>query len=339
MNTSGSLDLTIAKSVAYLTKVGGGTIANMNELHLLADGAIALVDDKNTIIPANVAAANIVGVKSFRIYRGGTNGKASASGWIDRASVRRKVVGVAPVKRVIQLGKNTTGSMNYPSPLIAGSVASIVIVRKNDDPSNTFFTREVQQQTVKRYETTVRVGDTNAAITNRLIAKVNADANCWVTAAGIDDAGTNNGIAFTAKDFGFDFTVAGDDILISATRHAGTALNYGKGTYSQMKRLERNHNIRLGNGSEAQPFHAMTHSMTSIVDGMFTNMADTDTPLDLWHFDVIAENISGHAPMPINFNEIVVAFVNGSAVLTTFETMLGQLMLTPDASGGVTASV
>lgn len=338
-NTSGSLDLILAKSVAYLAKTGGGTIANMNELHLLADGAIALVDDKSTLIPANVAAANIVAVKAFRVYRGGANGKYQVSGWIDRASPRRKTVGAAAVKRVIQLGKNTTGSMNYPSPLIVGSVASIHIVRVDDIPGDSFVTREVESQRIKRYSTKVLVGDTNVTITNRLIAQVNADPTGWVVAAGIDDAGSNNGITFTAKDFGFNFSVSGNDIILNATRHPGTALNYGKGLYSQLKRMERNDHIRRGAGSGAQQFASMMHNFPSLVDEMYTNLAETDTPLDLHHFDVFAENNSGIAPLNVSMNEIVVAFVNGSAVLTTFETMLAQLMLTPDASSGLTPSV
>lgn len=338
-NTSGSVDLITTKAVAYLAKTGGGSVANMNELHLLADGAIALIDDKSTIIPSNVSAANIVATKAFRIVRGGANGKYKMSGWIDRASPRRKTVGAAPVKRVLQLGKNTTGSMNYPSPLIVDSFASIHIVRVNDLNDTGFFTREVASQRIRRYSTKVQVGDTAVAITNRLIAQVNADPNGWVVAAGIDDAGSNNGIGFTAKEFGFSFTVSGADIIANATRHPGTALNYGKGTYSQLKRLENNDDIRTGRGSAAQPFASLMYTATSAVDELFANKADTDTPLDLWHFDVFLESNSGIAPMNVAINEIVVSFVNGSAVLTTFETMLGQLMLTPDAGTGMTPAV
>jgi len=240
----------IGKDIAYAAKVGGGVIADLNEIDQLDDGALAVFTEDGTLLIGLAAAVDalLVDVKKVYYVLGGkdTTEGAIISQMIPRASARLDAAAyLAPVKEVVTVGNDlSTGALNFPGTLIAGTIASMRIIEK--DPKIELGLEKF------RYEHYVTAGDTNQTIIDGLVAKINGNSKSPMIAAKV---GAGVGITLTAKEFGKTFEVTTDDIMIDATKqYNGTgnsvAIEFGSGTADQVAAIEEEFSAGEGNTSK-----------------------------------------------------------------------------------------
>lgn len=246
----------IGKNVAYAAKIGGGTIADYKEVGSLAAGAIAVfASESNTLLTAANVVASMADKKGVYIAVG--SGDATKGADLTIIAKRlgtdyRKQAYVAPVKVFKVIGEGATnggatppGDLNEPATLVVGDEAFIRIT----DTTPGVITTNTH---IKRYSYTVRTGDTIAIVVAALVAAINADTDSIVTASDIASAG----IGLVAKNFGVNFAISLDGILINSTIDEAEnplsvsdaiAINYGKGTYAQVAQLEALFSPQQGN--------------------------------------------------------------------------------------------
>jgi hypothetical protein len=257
-------------SVAYAAKQGGGTIAGFHEINLLAPGALVAVDENNNIIPANVTALDLQGVKKFRFYVGIDSQDPNAvttqyprkSLLIDRFTLPfKKKAYDAPVKKVMRFGNDgvTSGaSFNFPT-IIPGMEVFLRITRRQDATHfspTAYRGRQIGNMidSISVSYTTI-VGDTAATIGTKLVALINNHAgntgdNKWIVAATIGNP--VSGVQLTAHHFFQDFDVTFDGILTNSFKITSTAINFGSGYFTQVKELEEQDSTRRGNTSRRE---------------------------------------------------------------------------------------
>lgn len=241
----------IGKQIAYAAKVGGGTIAGINEIDLLDTGAIAVFSENNVLLTQAGVAASMADQKRIYVAVGNQvdpSSKTFGSFMIPRVGVNYvKTAYTAPVKQVKFIGNDGTTAgtaLNYPT-LLVNDEARIKIT------DTTKGLRTIAGD-VKRYSAIVKSGSTPASITVDLINAINNDPDSIVVAAGV---ATNTGISLTAKNFGTTFDIALGGILESATiEEVGGSLpgvavnvNTGEGTYDQIVALEDVYSAERGN--------------------------------------------------------------------------------------------
>lgn len=227
--------------VDYADKIGGGTIADMTEVNQLAQGAFAIFTDNGTLVTSGTSLTSIQMCKSWYIAMGQANGKPYLSTLIDRDAYDRRYCDyVAPVKPVKAVGYNgTSGNLNFPSTLVAGSLAIIRIGIRSP-----FFEPKEDKYS---FEYKVRTGDTTATVLAAVRDGINAIPGIPVTAA---ITGTNQGLSFTANNFYYDFDVFVDELFIPSTRSTVTSVVFGKGTDPEIAQLEETGTTYRGNTSK-----------------------------------------------------------------------------------------
>lgn len=300
----------VSKNIAYAAKVGGGTIAGINEINLLDTGSLAVFTDKNELLTAANAAATLLDKKKFYFAVGNqlTNqSKTYISVPIPRVGTSyTKTAYVAPVKLIKYIGNDGTTAgtqLNYPT-LVTGDEAMIRI-------TDTTLSFRTLSPDMKRYSQVVKTGDTAALITARLVTTINADPDAIVVAAGV---ASNTGISLTSKDFNTTFDIALDGILVNATIEepegstpgVSVALNYGSGTSDQITAIEDSFSVERGNTNRSwQPQFWYTNT-SLVIAGVTYNIytlnwnANRDTALgrqDTYMFEVkVAIPSSGTVP-------------------------------------------
>jgi len=260
-------DLFITKStVDYAAGLTGGTSGTW-DLASLTEGAIAIFDGDGLLLDGispsittnkfSIALATAEGFKQSILF--------------DRDNFTyQKLAYVAPVAAVKFIGSDTAGSagsysLNLPTSLVAGDVLGVTITdvtKRFDDLSR-----------MKTYTYTVVTGDiktgTGASnIITKLVAVINADPNCIVTALALTDGTNNDGIKFTANTAGNEFMIGktksmggvtnileNADIVeygrvnneLDAASVLGTQNNPGQGTAAWLTALETEMSVRDGN--------------------------------------------------------------------------------------------
>lgn len=113
----------IAKDVAYAAKTGSGTIASIDEVNLLAEGAIAFFNKNGSLIPvdSNSPVAADITSESF-IIACGVGGKARLSPMIDRRYFKY-VKGVFTQERaqIKFLGSHNAATLTGSGSLVVGA--------------------------------------------------------------------------------------------------------------------------------------------------------------------------------------------------------------------------
>ena len=251
-------DLFISKTAAVYPL--SGTVAGIWEIDSIPTGGLAMFNQDGSIISDatsvfNIVAADITG-DSVTISLTTADGTTKNSISIPRDGFEySKRAYAAPVAAVKILGSDTatgsgTYSLNLPSTIAVGDIAGVIIT----DKSKAF---DVANRS-KEYSITVVNGDLLTGVTakniiTKLVAIINADSLCPVTAVAHNDATNNTGIKFTADTAGVDFDLANvsgiletSDILeynvvngkyVAFTTNL-TAGNIGHGTAAQVKLLE-----------------------------------------------------------------------------------------------------
>lgn len=308
-------ELLILKDVAYSAKIGGGVISGINEVNLLAAGAIAYFDDSNNMLTAAIAAGSLLDDKSvyFAVGSGDAATGAKISQKVNRSTgTFNKKAYVAPVKPVKFIGFNgATGTLFGVVPS-AGTVLSIRITRQDIvNPLN------LPNDKV-RYDYVVKAGDTAIIIQNALVAKINANTNSSVVAVGMGGVG---GIQLTAKNFEETFEIGVADGLAYATiteaAAPATLLVLGFGTPSQILKLESYFDVEEGHTNKVLAAPRNTWKVPSAVDTAETYDVYTIS----WRQD--NGNPTG-VNVGVATKEIMIAMPNGAAAITqaNFETAM-----------------
>ena len=247
------LRLIIAKAgVTYAGKVGGGTIANIGEVHLLLEGAMAVFGDDGTLITSVTDVAVVKNFATFKVATGAASGIPNVSIPVDRdAFLQRLTLAAAAVKQRTYVGKGTsTGSFNA-QPIAANDEGGVKIIDMTSGTRTPLSTNFIS--------VTARATDTIATLADRVITMINADANCLVTATAIQTTGVTTGIRLDAKADNTVFDVALDGFFKYADKSEGgvngsLARKTGRGTFAQILADEKISNTSLGMDNTAGQF-------------------------------------------------------------------------------------
>lgn len=192
-------------------------ITGINDVNSLTEGAIGIFTEKNTLLTpdstANVAG-DLDGALGIRFVLG-KNATDDSLNWSPMIPLTARVVRTnyaAPTKKKMAIGAEKTsspiGSLNAPSTLVAGTVATITIMDTTDAirPPKRMY----------QLEHRVLASDTITTICASLIAKNAAHPNKFVTLAAITISSATAGLTVTADDYDVDFSIAVDGILANA---------------------------------------------------------------------------------------------------------------------------
>lgn len=265
--------LVVVKDVLLNAKTGGGLISGINEINLLADGALAIFTDKNEMLTASNAAATLVNKKSIYFARGSGSSTlgANLSTPIEResANVEYKYY-TSPVKEVILIGNDgvvSGASMNIATP-VAGTIAYLRIMDTAEDNINLIR--------AERYSYTVVTGDLAADVVAGLVAAANANTATKYVVASVN---TNQGITITSLEDEQTFEVGLDGIVSAATittdgSGASVLIAYGSGTSADVSVLESSFNSEDGNTSRLYLANKFYSKPSDVVSGAHYDLAN-----------------------------------------------------------------
>lgn len=324
-------DVHILKDVAYLAKQGGGSVT-INDLHLLAPGAFAVVCE-GTLVTTLTVEADLAGKKTFDLYVGTNNGSVTKAAQYPRTSLginrypklfatKAYAAGTA---RVVDVGYNgSSGSLGLPGTLIPGEICTMKIIRRNIANDNyPLSTREDQLNNfvdALRINYTIKATDNLAAVVTALVNAVNnhpqnQGVDKWITAAGI----SGQGVGLTASSKYQDFDVVTDDAIIDATITVDTAQVFPVGTWQQVRELEQNAVTRFGDSNRT---HLREHyfDVASQVDTA-VNYEQIVIAYDTPQTVALAANAG-----PIN-NELILALPTAATNRADYLTVLNTVIL------------
>lgn len=320
-----------AANATYLAKTGGGTCATLQEVVAsLAVGAIAIITDKQVLVTTATTAANIAGSNSFKILYRTSDGVLRNTPMISRGALwYGPLAAVAAVKRNQVIGGTLIAAMNLPATLAVGDVATLIV-------TNTKYPQQSGNGDVKVYEVKAIAGDTFITLTTKLIAAVNADPQRIVDAVAIMDGLNVAGIRLTAVDFGSVFEVGSDGVLANAQKHRdGTTESSsvgvtGQNLYSQLRRVAEDAELTAGRQFTGTRDQAQWWSATNVVDEMIPTKVDTATGLTTYNWVASNSGNMGAAQRTEGTQtNYTLAFVPGTAVLTSFNTIAPILFTVP----------
>jgi hypothetical protein len=293
----------ITKDVAYRAKKGGGTIASIKEINELAAGAIAFFTPDGSIIlvPADqtapvvaAAAALLRDVKTVSIATGREVG-ANLVSMIPRRGVNEvnRQNYKAAVKPIIRVG-GTTAALALP--FAASGDASI---RVYDSSYTTRFNTAFAN--ASEYK---RVGETNEALLDRLIAQLNANTSLEVTVAKLGAGTANLGFTVTPKEDNITIEVAVGGMFEYASIVQTTQGNYSINSGADILQIEKDFSSDEGNGNYqeftnewySRNMEANVSANYDVVNIMWEGMHDTPT--------------SSHVVM---HNRVALAFITSAA--------------------------
>lgn len=318
--------IVIAKdSLAYAAKIGGGTISGINEVNLLADGAIAVFTDKSELITALNVAAILIDKKG--VFYAVGSGSATTGAYVTTVTGRlganyKKVAYVAPVKSKKYIGYDgaTVGtSLNLPT-LIAGAEAFIKII---DTTKGLRTIGSVYSNEIKSYSYVLKTGNTDTIIINALVNAINNDPTSVVTAA-VVSATPTLGISLEHKEVGGTFTISLDGVLSSATKAepegaivgASVAMKYGEGTYAQILAQEDLYSPGRGNTNKVYQPHLWYSAASMAVSGK---------TYDQYNVSWTGEHNRETSSQSTTNQSIILALPVGVAAQATFETIMAQV--------------
>ena len=314
----------VSKSIAYAAKVGGGTISGINELNLLATGAIAVFTENNVLLTALNVATESPDVKKFYIAVGNqaTESKTYVSSLIPRMDLDyRKIAYVAPIKlkKFIGYDGTTAGTAFNMGTIVAGTEA---FIRITDTTPGLRTMGSVYENEIKRYSTLAVTGDTATTIANRLIVNINNDPDSIVVASAV---GSTTGIQLLAKEYGTTFAISLDGILINASKvepegaitGVSVAITYGEGTSGQIAALEEAYSPERGNSNKVH--------LPQLYYKVPSNVEDGET------YNIYEYLFNGKRTIALGNQdtyrfEILVAMPDGATQEANFETIMSEIV-------------
>ena len=315
--------LLITKSSTYAAKTGGGVISGINELNLLADGAIAVFTDRNELVTTANASTIFENRKGFFIAVGG-NGTDRIGTDLSPVIERENIVFytkkdyVAPAKQKIIVGVgDTTGAHNIGT-IAAGDIALMRIT----DTTGAI----IPSETIERYEYRVKTGDGADEVLDALIAQINAKSVLGTAAA----HGTpTDGFAFTVANFNqtveitFDGIISEITIDYSVTANGAVRMTYGVGAPANVARLEEEVSPILGNTNKIH-LSGYYYKRKSAVDLSAT--------YDMYHLGFQGTRQVGQ-PVVKNTTkqEVIIAMPDGATQQTAFQTIMAAALAVENA--------
>lgn len=310
----------IGKNVAYAAKIGGGTISGVNELNLLAAGAIAVFASESNVL---LTAANVVASMDdkkgvfFAVGSGDATKGSDTTIMAKRLGTDyRKKAYVAPVKLVKVIGGGATNgsSLNLPGTLIEGTEANMRVINTTSGVITT-------NTHIKRYDYVVKTGDTDLIIITALAAAINNDIDSIVVAT----LNGSTGIILTAKNFGVTFAVTVAGILVNAVIDEpenplattdSVAINYGEGTYEQIAQLELMHSTQQGNTNQVYQPNLWWKKVAK---------ADSAATYDTYVISWMGSKERAIGVVPTVAHEITVAMPNGATQQAAFQSVMAEV--------------
>lgn len=340
MNNS-SYELFVTKaSVAYKAKEGGGSISGINEVNLLAQGAIAVfIDDPDhTMIASNASADAHADAQEFYFAIGMLTGTPASEIHSKRSKTIRKdglqVIKknyAAPVKKNIKVGYNSgtsTGSLNLPSTLVVGSVATLKVYREDNQVLSSPLANMSQNRglmvdsiLISDY---VRASDTADTLIARMVASINAHpknqgSQKWVTASVLGTSGAGTLAINLAGQLNYqDFYVAKDDILANADVTVTADLDFGHGTSPQIAEMEQIARIIDGDTNRTMlPSYYFNQPSVVVAGATYTTYA----------FKWNANTAVPSPYKPSTEMEFVIAVPDADTIETNIDTILAALSI------------
>ncbi len=323
------LNLVVAKpAVAYAAKTGGGTIANIYEINLLAPGAIAVFTEENVLVTTSTSAPSLVGTQQFWIACGSLDGRAAIkTAPIDRNAFHQlKTAYVAPAKQVTIIGENSAGngSLNLPVTLVTDTTAFLRISK---------MTGTYQAGDKLSYEVPIAVGETGHTLVAKIVTMINNNPESIVVATPVVDTSVNVGITLTAKDFGVAFEVGKAELFANADvwkNGVGTSVTVvqGQGTLAQLQQLEQEADITTRGKSASAGQQALWWKQPSELT--FSGATNFVT----YNFKWKSEHNVGAYSMEASINHAIVAIATGDSLITAFDTILALLVQAPETGAG-----
>lgn len=322
--------IVVAKEVVYAYNTSAAAITSVNAINDLDTGSIAIFTEAGALVTAANMGTVLDDVKRCYIAVGNqatvTGGaKSMITVPFPRIGFNvsyRKDAYVAPVKLRKFIGSDgTTAGTALNMPTYAnGNIVQLRII--NTTPGLRTMA-SVEGTEVYRYEYTGIPGDTNNTMITKLIAnKINADSDRIVNATVV---GSQTGIQLDAIDFGTTFSITLDESLQGATveQPEGTivgvsvAINYGLGTSDAVLALEDAYSPERGNTAKYANLPTKYYSNPSLVVAGETYNLYTIQWDDARSMPLGAQQTSRFS--------IVVAIPNGTALTTSFETIMAEM--------------
>lgn len=318
-------ELLITKNVAYAAKSGGGTIAGINEVNDLAEGALAIFTDAGELVTNANASTIFENRREFYFALGGdgvTKKGATISDKVHRLNVTQytKKDYTAPAKQKIIVGVGSTETDDgLPASLDAGDYIRLRIF----DTTNA----TLPNQRIERYEYRIKTGDTPAIVYATLVAMINAKSQIG-TAVAHGSAGSEDGFAFTCNEFGqtaqllFDDLGADIPVDYSNTANGVVLINYGIGTPAQVAAMEEEANTILGDTNKVY-----------LRDRYFNRATSVDSSATYDIYTLVHQGIKQGAisQQPTVRKQIIIAMPDGATMQTVFQTIMGYALAEANA--------
>lgn len=316
----------VTRNVAYALNNAGSpaAITSINAINTLDTGSLAIFTEGGVLVTAANMGTVLDDVRKCYFAVGNQQSAATAKSMITVPFPRigsvtyNKQTYTAPVKLRKFIGSDgTVGSLNMPT-YYNGSVATLKIT--DTTPGLRTVTTEYLPEQF-RYQYTGIPGDTNNTMITKLIAAINLDPDRIVD---LTVVGSQVGIQIDARNFGTTFAISLDDALVGATVEqpegsvvgASVAINYGIGTYDAVQSLEDNYSVERGNTNRTYfPIQYYSNPALSL-SGSTYNLYTIE-------WDDYRSMPNGF--QPTNRFEIVVAIPTGTALATSFETIMAEV--------------
>lgn len=234
----------VLKDVAYGAKIGGGTVAGLNEAGLLQPGAMGVFNpSKGTLLVAagTNAAAALGDAKSVVLAFGRASGETPLLVTVPRNVKDLQVTtGRAFTKPVI-----TIGGVNAATGLLFDNTGDVSVKIIETTYSSAFALPSMHADV---YKTAAK---TPEAVVDEVVAKLNASTSFGgVTATKVKDGGSQYfGITITPKVEGVSIEVGIDGMWQGASNVLTTQPVYGVGSGKQILEAEKGFSVEEGNGN------------------------------------------------------------------------------------------
>lgn len=284
----------VLKDVAYAAKIGGGTIAGIEEVNQLLPGAIAFFNEQGVLLVNTAGSVNALpDTKEFSIGVGRSEGYQLITN-IPRTRIKdvESQVYVAFTKPVI-----TIGGAGNPLTFTNNEEAYVNVY---DDSFTT--TVAIRSKRSNKYKT---ASESDDAFLDRVIAGLNNNNPngdpSFITATKI--AGPNFGITVTPKEDGVFIKAAIGGSFEGGSISTANGV-YGLGGGAQVLEMEKDASVEEGNSN-----------FINYTDLWYKRAFEADPSVN---YDITTVSYEGQHSSPsatknVMHNNISIAFVNGAA--------------------------
>ena len=286
--------LAVLKDVAYASKVGGGTVADISEIDELVQGAFAFFNEKGELLVDTAGVVNgLADCKVFTVGVGRLEDHQVFAG-IPRQGINEvnKTLFRAFVKPAIAVGTAGSAGLGF----VDGEEASIRVLDKS------YTTRyAIQSANASVYKTAVM---TEEQAVDLLVSRLNKNGDGFITAVKTG-ASPDFAINVTAVEDGTTFDIVTTGSLEGISKPVITAPVYGVGTGEQLLKMEKECSVDEGNGN-------YTEYTDLFYKRQFEALMSESYDLTTILWDGVHNNPTGSNK--VMHNRVVFAFPNGGAV-------------------------